>query len=84
MPVNRRRLLQSLALGAAPQSSPPPQPAPPSFEALRHVAAAHGADLSAERLRAIQPAVELRLQQLETLRRVDLPDSIAPAPSLLP
>ncbi len=83
MTVSRRRLLQSFALaggyGTAAEGAEPALP----LEVLRHVSAAHGANLSDDRLRVVQPVLERRLPQLQALRDFELDDTVEPTPGIL-
>jgi hypothetical protein len=83
MTVSRRRLLQSLALTAG--SSTAAEGAEPTIalEALRNVSAAHGTNLSDDRLRVVKPVLERRLSQLQALRDLEIDDSIAPTQGIL-
>jgi hypothetical protein len=79
MKVSRRRVLQSLALtGTAAEGAEGI-----SLEALRHASAAHGTNLSDERLRVIQPVVERRLTQLRALREFEFDDTVEPTQGIL-
>ncbi len=82
MSVNRRRLLQSLALSAA---SPAVEAAEPAItlEALRNVSAAHGTNLSDDRLRVVRPVLERRLPDLRALRDLEIDDAVAPTQGIL-
>jgi hypothetical protein len=83
MPVSRRRLFQSLALTVG--CSTPVQPAEPaiSLDVLRNVSAAHGINLSDDRLRVVQPVLEQRAPQLQTLRDFAVEDTVAPTQGIL-
>lgn len=78
MTVNRRRLLQSLALAGA--YHPAAEGASPaiSLDALRNVSVFHGTSLSDDRLRILKPVLEQRLPQLQLLRAFEPDDSVAP------
>lgn len=83
MTVSRRRLLQSLALTAG--SSTAAEGAEPAIalEALRNVSAAHGANLSDDRLRIVQPVLERRAAQLQALRDFEVDDTVEPTQGIL-
>jgi hypothetical protein len=78
MPVSRRRLFQSLALTAGGSMA-----AEVSLEALRSVSAAHGANLSDDRLQVVKPVLENRLPQLQALRDFEIDDSVGPTHGIL-
>ena len=67
-------MFQSLALGAV-AYVPPGQGATVSPDALRHVAEAHGIELSDARLQVLMPVLERRQSQLKTLRGFELDDT---------
>ncbi len=83
MPVSRRRLLQSLALtggyGTAAEGAEPAI----ALDVLRNVSAAHGTNLSDNRLRIVKPVLERRLPQLRALRDFEIDDSVAPTQGIL-
>jgi len=81
--VNRRRLIQSLACGAAIGSGAGQVTSVLSLEALRNLAEAHGLRLGDERLRVLQPVLERRLPLLRTLREMEVDDRIAPTQGIL-
>jgi hypothetical protein len=54
-----------------------------SLEAIRNIAAAHGLNLSDERLRVLQPVLERRLPQLRSLRDIGIDDQVAPTQGIL-
>ena len=83
MTVSRRRLFQSLALtggyrGAAGGAEPAI-----TLDVLRSVSAAHGINLSDERLRVVKPVLESRLPQLRALRDFEVDDTVAPTQGIL-
>ena len=83
MTVSRRRLLQSLALaggyGTAAEAAEPAI----ALEVLRNVSAAHGANLSDDRLRVVKPVLEHRLPQVRALRDFEVDDTVAPTQGIL-
>ena len=83
MTVSRRRLFQSLALiggsGTAAEGAEPPI----TLEILRDVSAAHGTNLSDDRLRVVKPVLEHRLPQLQAFRDFEVDDSVAPTQGIL-
>jgi hypothetical protein len=66
MSVSRRRMFQTLAAGGLASAD------------LRDVATAHGAALTEERLKILEPVLERRKRQLQALRDFKIDDSIAP------
>ena len=82
MTVSRRRLIESLALvggcGASAEAAEST-----SLEALRNVSAAHGMNLSDDRLRVVKPVIEHSLPQMQALRNFEIDDSVAPTPGIL-
>jgi len=81
--MNRRRLLHSLALtGAVGKAAEGAEVAIP-LEVLRNVSAAHGANLSDERLTAVKPVLEHRLPQLRALRDFAVDDTVEPTQGIL-
>ena len=83
MTVSRRRLLQSLALtggyGTAAKGAEPAI----ALDVLRNVSAAHGTNLSDDRLRVVKPVLERRLPQLRALRDFEIDDTVAPTQGIL-
>lgn len=69
MKVLRRRLLSALVVPAA---APGAQQPPASPEPMRAI------DLSAERLDALRPVIEMRKTQLQRLRDFSIPGSVSP------
>ena len=83
MTVSRRRLLQSLALtGGYSTAAEGAEPAIP-LDVLRNVSAAHGTNLSDDRLRVVKPVLEHRLPQLRALRDFEIDDTVAPTQGIL-
>jgi hypothetical protein len=78
MAVSRRRLLKSMALAAG--SGTAVEAAEPSsgIDAIRNVSAAHGTNLTDDRLRVVQPVLEQRLSQLQDLRAFEPDDAVEP------
>ena len=58
------------------------EPATP-LDVLRNVSAAHGANLSDDRLRIVAPVLEHRLPQLQALRGFELDDTVEPTQGIL-
>ena len=83
MTVSRRRLFQSLALtagyGTAAEGAEPAI----TLDVLRNVSAAHGTNLSDDRLRVVKPVLEHRLSQLRALRDFEVDDTVAPTQGIL-
>jgi len=82
MTVSRRRLLQSLALTGGGGSAAKAQQRTIPLDVLRNVSAAHGTNLSDERLRVVQPVLERRLLQLQALRDFEIDDAVEPTQGL--
>lgn len=83
MTVSRRRLLQSLALtGGCSTAAEGAEPAI-ALDVLRNVSAAHGTNLSDDRLRVVKPVLERRLPQLQALRDFEIDDTVAPTHGIL-
>jgi hypothetical protein len=80
MNVNRRRLLQSLALAGGQRAT---AQTAIEMDALRNVAGTHGANLSDARLRIVKPMLERRLVNLQALRNFEFDDSVAPTQGIL-
>lgn len=80
MSPSRRRLLQSLALVAAPTLAcrQKGQEHKLSVGVLRGASTVHGSALSDERLEAIRPALERQLTAVEAVRGFDLEESVEP------
>jgi hypothetical protein len=76
--VTRRRLVQSLALTAGGASTVEAAEPATSMDALRHVSAAHGANLTDDRLRIVKPVLEGRRSQLQAFREFEIDDSVEP------
>ena len=83
MTVSRRRLFQSVALaggcGAAAEGAEPTI----TLDVLRNVSAAHGTNLSDDRLQVVKPVLENRLPQLRSLRDFEVDDTVAPTQGIL-
>ena len=75
--------MQSLAVAGG--YCPAAEAAEPAsaLDALRHVSAAHGTNLSDDRLRVIQPVLEHRLPRLRALRELEIDDNVEPAQGIL-
>lgn len=83
MTVSRRRLFQALALtGGYTTVAEGADPAIP-LDVLRNVSAAHGINLSDDRLLVIKPALEHSLPQLRVLRGLEIDDNVAPTQGIL-
>jgi hypothetical protein len=83
MTVSRRRLFQSLALtGGYNTVAGGAEPAI-TLEVLRSVSAAHGSNLTDDRLRIVEPVLEHRLTQLRALRDFEIDDGVAPTQGIL-
>ena len=83
MAVSRRQLFQSLALtGGYSTAAGGAEPAI-TLEVLRDVSAAHGTNLSDDRLRVVKPVLEHRLSQLRALRDFEVDDTVAPTQGIL-
>ena len=65
--MNRRKLVQTLALGAGCSSAAQAQEPAITPTILRDTAAAHGIALSEDRLRVLQPVLERRIPQRSTM-----------------
>ena len=83
MAVNRRRLIQSLALTGACNRLVEGAEPPMTLESLRNVSAAHGSNLSDDRLRVVAPVLKSRLARLQLLREFELDDAVAPTQGIL-
>ena len=78
MTVSRRRLFQTLALtGGYSTQTEGAEPAM-ALDVLRNVSAAHGINLSDDRLRAVKPVLEHGLPQLRVFRDLEIDDTVAP------
>ena len=75
--------MQSLALtggyGTAAKGAEPAI----ALDVLRSVSAAHGTNLSDDRLRVVKPVLEKRLPQVQALRDLEIDDTIAPTQGVL-
>ena len=83
MTVSRRRLLQALALTGGYSTKAVGADSAITLVVLRTVCAAHGANLSDDRLRVIKPVLENRLPQVRALRDFEFDDSVAPTQGIL-
>ena len=83
MTVSRRRLFQSLALGSGYSAAAVGAEPAITLDVLRSVSAAHGINLSDERLRVLKPVLEHRLPQLRALRDFEVDDTVAPTQGIL-
>ena len=72
--------MQSLAFAGAPAAGAEPAI---TLDVLRSVSAAHGTNLSDDRLRAVKPVLENRRSQLRALRDFEVDDSVAPTQGIL-
>ena len=83
MSVSRRQLFQSLGvaagIGAAADGAEPAI----TLDVLRNVSAAHGTNLSDDRLRVIKPVLEHRLPQLRAVRDFEVDDAVEPTQGIL-
>src|SRR5436309_15918689 len=83
MTVSRRRLFKSLAFtGGYSAGAEGAEPAI-VLDVLRHVSAAHGTNLSDDRLRIVKPVLEHRLPQLRALRDFEIEDNIRQTQGIL-
>ena len=83
MAINRRRLIQSFALtGACNRLIEGAEPTI-TVEVLRHVSAAHGSNLSDDRLRIIAPVLKSRVGRLQALRDFEVDDGVSPTHGIL-
>jgi hypothetical protein len=83
MAVSRRRLVQSLALTGACNRLVEGAEPPITVEVLRNVSAAHGSNLTDDRLKVIAPVLESRLARLQALRDFEVDDGVAPTQGIL-
>ena len=83
MTVSRRRLLQSLALAGGYSTAAEGADPAIALDVLRNVSAAHGTNLSDDRLRVVKPVLEHRLPQLRALREFEIDDTVAPTQGIL-
>ena len=80
--LSRRRLLQTLSLGAAQTAlacRQTDQERRFSIDVLRSVSTMHGSGLTDERLETIRPALERQFPRLEAVRRFELDERVEPA-----
>jgi hypothetical protein len=83
MTVSRRRLFQSLALIGGRSTAAEGQQSGITLDVLRNVSAAHGTNLSDDRLRVVKPVLEHRLPQLRALRDFEVDDTVEPTQGIL-
>jgi hypothetical protein len=83
MAVSRRQLVQSLALTGVYNRVAEAAEPPITVDVLRNVSAAHGSNLSDDRLRVIAPVIKNRLAKLQALRDFEVDDSVAPTQGIL-
>ena len=83
MAINRRRLIQSLALTGACNKLVEGAEPPITVEALRNVSAVHGSSLSDDRLRVVAPVLKSRVARLQMLRDFEVDDEVAPTQGIL-
>ena len=83
MAVSRRRLVQSLALTGVCNRLVEGAEPPITVEVLRNVTAAHGTNLSDDRLRIVAPVLKSRLGRLQALRDFEVGDAVAPTRGIL-
>jgi len=77
MTVSRRRLFQSLAVAGGCSVAEGAE-SPLALEALRNVSAAHGTNLTDDRLRVVKPVLENRRPQVRALREFAFDDTVEP------
>jgi len=82
MTVSRRRMFQSLAVAGGCSAAEGAEP-PSALEALRNVSAAHGTNLTDDRLRIVKPVLENRLPQVRALREFAFDDRVEPPQGIL-
>ena len=83
MTVSRRRLLQSVALAGGYSTAAEGSESAITLDVLRSVSAAHGTNLSDDRLRVVKPVLERRSPQLRALRDFEIDDAVAPTQGIL-
>jgi hypothetical protein len=83
MMVSRRRLVQSLALTGAYKKAVEGADGAITVDILRNVSAAHGSNLSDDRLRIIAPVITSRLARVQGLRDFEVDDGVAPTQGIL-
>ena len=83
MTVSRRRLFQSLALTAGCSAAAEGAEPAITLDVLRDVSAAHGTNLSDDRLRVVKPVLEHRLPQVRVLRDFEVDDTVEPTQGIL-
>jgi hypothetical protein len=82
--VPRRKLLQALTLAGPLSTTVEGQEPAISIDVLRNVSTVHGSNLSDQRLRIIQPALERRLNHVQAIRQFDMDELVEPAPMFVP
>jgi hypothetical protein len=83
MTVSRRRLFQSLALTGGYNTVVGGAEPTITLDVLRNVSAAHGSNLSDDRLRIVEPVIKQRGARLLALRDFEVDDSVAPTQGIL-
>ena len=83
MTVSSRRLLQSVALAGGYSTAAEGAEPAITLDVLRSVSAAHGTNLSDDRLRVVKPVLEKRLPQVRALRDLEIDDTVAPTQGIL-
>ena len=83
MTISRRQLFQSLALAGGYSAAAAGAEPTITLDALRNVSAAHGTNLSDERLRILKPVLEHRLPQVRAIRDFEVNDAVAPTQGIL-
>lgn len=78
MAVSRRRLLKTVALAVGSRTAVEAAEPTTSLDILRNVSAAHGTNLTDDRLRVVKPVLEQRLPQLQALRAFECDDAVEP------
>lgn len=78
MAVSRRRLLKSAALAVGARTAVEAAEPNTSLDVLRDVSAAHGTNLTDDRLRILKPVLEQRFPQLQALRAFEPDDAVEP------
>src|SRR5262249_7445643 len=78
MTISRRRMFQSLALSGGYSAAAAGAEPAITLDVLRSVSAAHGTNLSDERLRILKPVLEHRLPQVRAIRDFEVDDTVAP------
>jgi hypothetical protein len=76
MSVNRRRLFQSLALASQYHPVLGGAELASNVDILRCVSAAHGSNLSEDRLRIVEPVIKQRAARVQALRNFEVEESV--------